>query len=430
MKTNKIYHIVIGTFLCLVSFSACLKKEFMPTPIGETIPYQDSIPTFYEAFSNPNYSLFLHAWRRSTIPSKVSLQDTKAKFTLFVPDNQAMTTAGFSLAKINQMAQRDIDSLVAYHTIKGQLTKTTIEQSKGNTSLATYLVHPTELEYVTDSNGETYGETPYVYRINFGVDNDNTIVYGRPLGKVKDVVESKQATLIPVNKVVQRPTQTTTAFLEKDGRFKLYLKTLAYNDSIYDEIQAEANPYYYEPEGARLRLSRLEAYISTSILAPTDEAFHKAGIYSMNDIKRLNDRHPVYTINYYGTMSNYTVTDSILNNHWWQVNPWNVISTHPKGMDSYHLAKGAFTPFSTFYSNDLKNELLANIILSWENYLGYQIDANNLEFNRDNNADKIRVKVKGSTYEAANVTEKDIITFTGVVHVVDRLLLPKGFKLN
>jgi len=150
----------------------------------------------------------------------------------------------------------------------------------------------------------------------------------------------------------------------------------------------------------------------------------------MNDIKRLNDRHPVYTINYYGTMSNYTVTDSILNNHWWQVNPWNVISTHPKGMDSYHLAKGAFTPFSTFYSNDLKNELLANIILSWENYLGYQIDANNLEFNRDNNADKIRVKVKGSTYEAANVTEKDIITFTGVVHVVDRLLLPKGFKLN
>ncbi len=427
MKRFPIPYITTVMLLTIGLCSSCLKKEFMPPPIGEQIPYQDSLPTFYEAFSDPAFSTFLHAWRRSRINTQVNIQDAKVKFTVLVPDNQAMTQAGYTLSKINQMSLNDIDSLVFYHTIKGQMSKNGIDDSQGNTRLNTLLTHPTEIEGGTSEGGEsvTY---PYKYKVYFGVDKQQILLNGKPHGPQNRIVESKQATLIPITKVLARPTKTTAQFLQEDGRFSLFIKALNYSDSLYHEIQSESNPYYYQPEGYKLRMNLLSTFYSTSLLVPTDDAFKKAGINSVKDIEKLCERSPVQAVNWTGTMNNFTVIDSIINNHWWQINSWNVLATDPRGLATYHQAKNAFTPFSTFFSNDLRNEILGTIVLSWEVDQGYRLDSNNLEFERANN--EIHIKTKGANHPAAKVIEQDILTYTGVVHVIDRLLLPKDFKLN
>ncbi|TDQ73700.1 fasciclin domain-containing protein [Sphingobacterium yanglingense] len=426
----KRFHIPYLTTIVLLTIglcSSCLKKEFMPPPIGESIPYQDSIPTFYEAFSDPAYSTFLHAWRRSRISSQVNVQDPKTKFTVLIPDNQAMAQAGYTLAKINQMSLNDIDSLVFYHTIKGQMPQKGIEESKGNTRLNTLLTHPSEMEGGTSETGEN-SVFHYKYKVYFGIENQQILLNGKPHGPQNRIVESKQATLIPISKVLVRPSKTTAQFLREDGRFSMFIKALNYSDSLYHEMQTESNPYYYQPEGYQLRMNMLSTFNSTSLLVPTDDAFKKAGIYTVSDIEKLCERSPVQVKNWTGTMSNFSVIDSVMNNHWWQINSWNVLATDPRGLATYHQAKNAFTPFSTFFSNDLRNEILGTIVLSWEVDQGYRIDSNNLEFDRANN--EIRIKTKGSKHPAAKVIEQDILTYTGVVHVIDRLLLPKDFKLN
>jgi hypothetical protein len=110
-------------------------------------------------------------------------------------------------------------------------------------------------------------------------------------------------------------------------------------------------------------------------------------------------------------MVNGFVTDSLLAYHAW---------------GRMYTPKGAFgtgnRSVAMFYSNDLDNSIIGNYDLTSSNGGNLPPYPMTLEFGVGT-AGQITVKVKGSTHPAATVTEADINTFQGPLHLVDNLIL-------
>jgi hypothetical protein len=117
-----------------------------------------------------------------------------------------------------------------------------------------------------------------------------------------------------------------------------------------------------------------------------------------------------------------------LNNHYWGCNDATV-KTNIRG-NIQDIKRTPVVPL-IFYTNDMENKILWDFKVSLrETGTGGQDFSlvNPLDFIRDGST--IRVRVKGSGAEPATIIEKDIEAFNGVIHVVDRLLVPAGFKLH
>jgi hypothetical protein len=80
-----------------------------------------------------------------------------------------------------------------------------------------------------------------------------------------------------------------------------------------------------------------------------------------------------------------------------------------------------------FYSPDLTNAVLNNYtVVTSGTYGTYPIYPMPLDFGKQNGA--ITVNVKGSSHPVAKITESDINTLMGPIHVVDHFMVPKDFK--
>ncbi len=161
-----------------------------------------------------------------------------------------------------------------------------------------------------------------------------------------------------------------------------------------------------------------------TLLAPTDEAFRRAGFHTLEDLVAFNHRALCRFLEDPGRC---LPTDSILNHHFFGANiraSENVMYNYNLGM---HIA-GIFGPDPPMllYSNELRNEWVGNPI---NRYFGQpqQHDlthaADPLDFTQQG-GEAVKVKVRGSEYEPATIIEKDIETYTGVIQVLDRLLIP------
>ncbi|MNS97018.1 hypothetical protein D3C72_1313410 [compost metagenome] len=84
---------------------------------------------------------------------------------------------------------------------------------------------------------------------------------------------------------------------------------------------------------------------------------------------------------------------------------------------------------TVFYSNDLDpvllNDYYVNVGGSGQVQYAYKMP---LSFSK--NANQIQMKVKEAEQAPINIIDTDINTVNGPIHVVDNLLLPKGFKLK
>jgi hypothetical protein len=84
---------------------------------------------------------------------------------------------------------------------------------------------------------------------------------------------------------------------------------------------------------------------------------------------------------------------------------------------------------TVFYSNDLDptllNDYYVNIGGNSQVQYAYKMP---LAFSKNGN--QIQMKIKEAEQAPINIIETDINTVNGPIHVVDNLLLPKGFKLK
>lgn len=406
-------HILFIFALSLV-FSSCTKEEFMPEPMGATIPYQETKKTIQEVLQESPYTCFAAAWRRSNMEKIVKGLNSKIALSIFVPDNKAFEALGYTVTAINRTPVAVLDSLLLFHTAANQVLPEKLDPRSANYLFLTLLSNKNYIERHGAINSEF---REYLYRHYFDVEDHKTIVDGKVSGNATDIIVGSNGTLIPINKVLIRPEKDIKETLEADGRFGLYLSILALNNNFY------INNFGYPSDHLERFSSKGDFVNFSSVLAPTDEAFHKAGIYSVADIEKLNSRSTPYTLEDYFTVSNYLPSDSILNNHLWRYNGVYVKNIDPS-YNSNYISPTANPIY--FYSNDLKNEILDNYVTVYNTERWVDIYKNNLDFNR--NGGQIKIKVKDSDAEPATVIESDIHTFNGVIHVVDRLLIPKGFK--
>jgi uncharacterized surface protein with fasciclin (FAS1) repeats len=394
--------------------ASCNKEEFMPAPIGNPIPYQETKKTVQEALQESPYTCFATAWRRSNMEKILKGLNPKIAISIFVPENKAFEALGYTVASINRTPVATLDSLLLFHTAANQVLPEKLNPHSANYLFLTLLSNKNYIERYGQMNSEF---REYLYRHYFNVEDNKSIVDGKVSGNAGDIIVGSNGTLIPINKVLVRPQKDIKETLEADGRFGLYLSALALNDDFY------LNNFGF-PADHLDRFSSKGMFVGfSSVFAPTDEAFHKVGIYSTEDIEKLNSRSTPYTLEDYFTVSNYLPSDSILNNHLWRYNGIYVRNVDPS-YNSTYISPTANPIY--FYSNDLKNEILGNYVTVYNTERWVNIFYNNLDFIR--NESQIKIKVKDSDAEPATVIEADIHTFNGVVHVVDRLLIPKGFK--
>lgn len=442
---------IIGLFaVCL--FGACKKKEFMPAPVGDPIVYADSSLTFSDYMrKSPAYSLFWQAWQRSGIEKVLTAYDPNYAFTVFMPDNAAMQAAGLSTGQIKSTPIVVLDSMLRLHIIPKKLYPEPIAEQLGNLELISLMSNS---DY---SEKDKWGSdnSTYRYRQYLTIEKGNIYLNGQNSGSSSNIRIVKEASIFPINRVLKKPAKSTRQVLFEDGRFKMFLGIRRYNDSVYnalygvDEIYTYATPYekryalgvYTYPKNVPMldflsehnyafnifsnAFDEYNAVYLTTILAPTDEAFQRAGFKDLNDLIRLNER-AIPFVDDNGTYSGYLPTDSILNNHYWQAN--SIQTLFSRYGDRIILTQPP-NPLMILYSNDLRNEIMNDYAVSFyqsgsKDYSMY----NNLDFTRD--GETLRARVRGSQAEAATFVQKNLETFNGVIHVLDRLLLPPGFKLH
>lgn len=401
---------------------ACRKKELMPEPEGEKVPHQELTITLMELLEQSNNQLFKQAWNKSHMNSILDQNGPKAAYTLLAPDDAAMKAAGWDESRINAATPEELDTLLMLHTLGNKVNVSAMAAQVGNVSWTSLLSTNTFKEQLNDQGSAVTREYPYQFRQYLGLSSDSALlINGKNAGKAKPQ-EAKDGLLWPVNRVLEQPRKTIMEALKEDGRFSLYLEALRLNDSLYKTIEGfdEYNSmiYWIQPyldvmiaemdwscNCAQIRRGPVER---TSIFAPTDEAFQKAGLFTAADIRKLASRtRPVYA-DY--TLHGRIVMDSLLSMHMWGKQGQMIVLDVPP----------------VFYTNDLTQEKLEHhYSQSGNGYVNGGI-AVPLVFSKDASG-RVQVQYKGSSYEKATVTTGDIETIQGPVHVVDRLLVPKNF---
>lgn len=441
-------------FLC-----QCRKAEFMPPAVGEQIPYTDTVTSsMAEVLASSPYTLFYQVWLNSDI--EVILAErrngTISKFTVLVPENEALEAEGWDAATISIADKESLNTLILSLTYWEGISKEDLQTRDDNYPALNLLEYP-DLWIYQNAAYFIYREpglVSYCFRAYLSFKNEQLLLNGQAIGN-HEGMPATDGYLWPIKQFATKPTQTAIEVLEEDGRFSLYLELMRYTDALYWAIYEDAN--WYEPwegsgydrdfvEDYNLGLSRryenwygLPAVATQNTLfIPTNEAFEAAGFSTLQDLISFNEERglpqavwdPMYWE--YGVEGEFA-TDTLLDLHhnWgrryaprYAGNDWMPEETGAQGRSAV----------TVFYSNDLRDDLLHDFMLNGY-YTPYYEDTKTLFYRMpltffNTGAGVVQIGVKGSDRPPATVVQKDIPTLNGPIHAVDRLLLPRDFTLD
>eukprot|EP01133_Synstelium_polycarpum_P002872 gene2872-3298_t len=402
----------------------------MPEPVGAEIPFAAG-PDISTALSGSPYTLFKAAWERSNMNKIIADEFPKNRLTVLVPSDEAMTKAGFTAAVIGKTAPKTLDTLLRYHILNGEYTVAKLAGTTYDQAVFTLLTDRQYTDGIT-KEGQIVS-TPYIYKQYINTQGTNLLINGNtvPAGKESSI---SRGILLPVGSVLVPPKRTMLQALKADGRFGLFLKAAEINGQLYDEKLLETMDaprpgsilYWLDADHVTpgdFKATRKSDVIRFTLFAPTDEAFHKAGIYSAADIERLNSRFP-----YDGNGQRLTPSDSLLILHrqgFVMANvdvDWDTFA----GAASYVMPRPSVANM-VFYGNSLNAKTLGNYVVG--NFAeGFKRVYLGLDFGKDGSG-RTTIRQTGSLFPAATVVEENINTQQGPIHVVDRLLIPNDFKL-
>ncbi len=430
---------------CILFLGACSKTEFMPDQEGGQVPFQsDATQTVEQLLTASPAKLFYSAWQKSNIKNILKKQGNKVVFTVFAPNDAAMQAAGLSASAINQLPVEELDSLMMFYTTIGPVTKDELKLRSDNFMVKSLLLHPgLYVKYYENAQSNNQYDL-YYYRHYVGVKGEDLLMNGKNVGKI-NYLPATNGGLYIMEKAIERPVKTMLDALKADGRFTMFVESQRLADELFlnkigDDIEAifgvriepedimrdyAYNRLYYKKDWA-IETPPYAGFVGPNItvstlFAPTDEAFHQAGFQTVADILKFNERSMdgvFFDENSYSAVGAFPM-DTVYNFH---RNWGRMFQPATSGGDK--TANNA----TVFYSNVLKpalNNYPVNIGGNPPSEYAYTMP---LEFSTGNNG--AQLKVKGSEYPAATVIDGDINTLNGPIHVVDRLLFPKGFKLK
>lgn len=430
----------------LFFLGACSKTEFLPDPEGQQVPFQsDATKTVDELLAASTAKLYYTAWQKSNIKNILKGKGSKVVHTVFAPGDAAMEAAGLSASVINQMPIEELDSLMMFYTTIGLVTKDELKLRNDNFMVKSLLEQPgLYVKYYENADEGVNIYDHYYYRHYIGIKGDDLLMNGKSVGKVNYMPATDGGVYI-LEKTVGRPVKTMFEALKADGRFTMFIESQRLADEMYlEKIASDLELVFgYRPEIEEIKMSYAytRSYYQkdwginpppypgfvgpnitvSTLFAPTDDAFHKAGFQTVADILKLNERSAGsvrFDDNTYTAVGGYPM-DTVFNFH----RDWGRLFA-PKD-PSYGIAGNNTTVFYSNVLNPALNNYLVNAGGNAQIQYAYKMP---LEFSLNNNS--VQLKVKGSEYPAATVIDEDINTLNGPIHVVDRLLFPKGFKLN
>jgi uncharacterized surface protein with fasciclin (FAS1) repeats len=414
MKLTKI----IAFCLLTLAIASCRKAEFMPVPEGAAIPHTDITITLKEALAASPYTLFKAAWERSDMNSIIKAKGNKTPFTLLVPTDAAFIADGLTLDVINKTTPALLDSILLYHTVSSGLSLDDLKLRKDSFKGLSLLQNPyLKVAPAAGINGPSTFDI-YQYLQYIKVEDGTLFVNGKACGKLTPT-EAKDGLLWPIDHILHKPTKTLMQALQDDGRFGMYIDLSLRNDALFLELTYGIVVHDFT-QGLVL-LPSFSNYNLTfsSVYAIPDDVFHAAGFQTVDDVMKLNDRNPLPTVDWdtYSVIGG-LATDTLVGYHRWGT------------MFSFYdvnYGRGTFNALN-FYSPDLTNAILGDYTVVNSGTNGtYPIYTMPLDFGKQGGA--VTVNVKGSNHPAAKITEPDINTLMGPIHVVDHFIVPKNFKL-
>jgi uncharacterized surface protein with fasciclin (FAS1) repeats len=443
MNMRNLRSVVLWSSLFLLA--ACTKSEFLPDPEGIQIPFQsEATKTVEELLAESPAKLYYSAWQRSNIKNILQGKGPKLVYTVFAPNDAAMQAAGLTASAITQMPLPELDSLMMFYTTIGPVTQSELKQRNDNFVVKTLLQQPDlYLPYYENTGTGLNQYDLYYYRNYVGIRGESLLINGKNSGKLNYFPAINGGVYI-LEKTVEKPSKTILEALTDDGRFTIFLESQRLADEYYIEAMindmeplfgyrpspAEVLPYISSRKlyqvGWGINAPPYDGYVGPNItistlFAPTDEAFHKAGFQTLADVMKFNERSAGtirFDENLFTGVGGFPM-DTVYNFH----RDWGrMFQPVTSGGDK------AYANTTIFYGNVLNaalNDYMVNLGGNPPAEFAYKMP---IEFSSVNNS--IQMKAKGSAYPAATVTETDINTLNGPVHVVDRLIFPKGFKLN
>jgi uncharacterized surface protein with fasciclin (FAS1) repeats len=408
---------IIAFCLLSLTIASCRKAEFMPVPEGAAIPHTDITITLKEVLTASPYTLFKAAWERSDMNSIIKAKGNKAPFTLLAPTDAAFIADGLTLDVINKTTPALLDSILLYHTISSGLSLDDIKNRKDSFKGLSLLQNPyLKVAPAAGINGPTTFDI-YSYLQYIKVDDGTLLINGKACGKLVPT-EAKDGLLWPIDHVLHKPTKTLMEALQDDGRFGMYIELGLQNDALYNELTYGIVVHDFTQGLVLLPYYANYNVTFSSVYAIPDAVFHAAGFQTVEDVMKLNDRNPLPTVDWdtYSVVGG-LATDTLVSYHRWGT------------MFSYYdvnSGRGDINALN-FYSPDLTNAVLNNYtVVTSGTYGTYPIYPMPLDFGKQNGA--ITVNVKGSNHPVAKITESDINTLMGPIHVVDHFMVPKNFK--
>lgn len=419
---NKLNLLIIGVLYSISALlAACHKTEFMPEPVGEQIP-APTYPGLLEGLP-AEASLFKTMWQKAEMDAILASEQPRVKLTFLVPSNGALESAGYTGAKIQQLTKDSLQQVLRYHVLNGAVSSQQLTLAGGDLTFFTLLKHPRFLDG-EPRESSLVRTVPYTYRQQLNMDQSDLIADGKKIKIVKELPVAQGHAFV-IEKVLNAPQQQMYDFLVKDGRFTLYLKAMALNNIEYaNDFMMNMYPsfavpirfmldwnYYFEGTFHH-SAERPRHIIHCTLFAPTDEAFHRVGIYTEADLRELNGR--IETPIYY-EQNQTTPVDSLLKYQYIGNASMDIGYNEDYSMFALDVQISRFSNNPTIFSPMMDDRKLADF-----KDIGHR-------FYRSGN--RIQVGHEHSKVPPVDITEVNINTVQGPVHVVDRIIVPEDFSM-
>lgn len=383
--------------------AACTKTEEPPKPIGSSIPYHSNASRRLVQIvdSLPEATLYSIAFHRSSIEhymdslNSVPVNTPDAPYTLFIPSDKAMAAAGYTKDIISSLSVASADTLVRYLSLPG-MVRTDSSIGYANTTFVPLI--PGDLNIQGSLQQSFY--YPYYYNLTVGFSASSLLLNGKVVASPIKSIPATNGDVFIIDSLIQQPTKDMYELVLKDTSLTFYMAALRKSNELYAvNGTLDGGLPYNDTLWLQLQMPFGDVPghdVFNILFAPDNNAFRKAGFFSINEIDDYIDKSQLASSPQYTYM--FTNMDSILMNH--------------KAFYSYDGSGG----FNWIYMNAMQ----AGFYTSFDNsYLGgaanFHVAGGKVMMHRTDVPDGRAATV---------IAPSDITTINGVIHHVDNLLLP------
>ncbi|NML22616.1 hypothetical protein HHL16_17165 [Pseudoflavitalea sp. G-6-1-2] len=280
-------HQLTGICLLLLVATGCIKKS--DSPIEKSDPLQFAEGNLKKELDKiDTLSLFRKALDRIGFTPRL---ESSNAFTIFAVGDKAMRAEGLDEAAIQSIRLDSLNKIISYHILPGALDNGALESLPITKFIQTLRKDTISIPFQGSKIQHTYmsvqrGDKQYVNGLAFELHPQivasNGYIY--PIGKfIRELLIDESKTLWDI--------------IVADPELSMFKESIELLDSIkqssaYEEREVFGFDAYPDSDAPVLQARKYDPLtdkftesVNTSVFAPTNQAFHDAGFYSIGDVR-------------------------------------------------------------------------------------------------------------------------------------------------